>query len=249
MSSGRSSGAGIVLGLTILGFIIFLFIFWPVAFAILFIGLAVFCALQSSHRTQRTQPQERKPSIYQPQTPPQIPEWETTQRPNYYPAPRREPSPQSGVKIPIEESEEEAETGRVYRMPTEEEAEVSTSIPERVSREEPRVTTAKKGTELGNLEEELEATRSKYEKMGTTTVETTEKIEKKEAPTAKQITIPDEKAERIKDLESEEEATQALMEELKDRWMSGKIDLDMYERLKEKYEKKIEDIEKQKKET
>jgi hypothetical protein len=245
MTNGRRSGAGVALALSIMGFIFFLFIFWPIAFAILFVGLAIYCALQSAQRTEPPRaPQERSPRRYQiPPTPPQIPEW-PPRRPLYRPLPGREPSQQSGVRVPIEESEPEPETERIFRMPKEEEEpEVSISIPERISREEPRVSAAEESAASGDLEEELEATRSKIKQMSTE-VETTKETE---TPPEKQITIPDEKAERIKDLESEEEATQILMEELNGRWMSGKIDIDMYERLKEKYDMKIKDIEKQKK--
>ncbi|WXG41640.1 MAG: hypothetical protein WED07_12900 [Candidatus Freyarchaeum deiterrae] len=256
MSTGRRSGAGVALGLSIVGFVFFLFFFWPIAFAILFVGLAIFCALQSGQRTERAQiRQERRARRRQPTIQPQRPQREPSEPNRYdtYNLGGRVPSRQSGVRIPVEESETESEseseteTGRIFRMPTEEESEASTSISERlIPREEPRVSgTAEENTELKDLEEELDATRAKYESMGTT-VEATEKTE---TPPEKQVTVPDEKAERIEDLDSEEQATRVLLEELKDRWMSGKIDIDMYERLKEKYEKKIEDIEKQIKET
>nr|MDO8080430.1 hypothetical protein [Candidatus Freyarchaeota archaeon] len=253
MGNGRSTGAGVVLCLSIMGFVVCLFIFWPLAFAILFVGLAVFCALQSGRRVLPSRlPQERRPMRYQPTTPPQRkPRREPPQWSRPYPSPPSEPSSRSGVRIPVEDTE----TEKINRWVTEEEAEeeleeepeVSTSIRAPLLREEPRFRTAERETALGELEEELEATRAKYKQM-TTKVEKAEKTGKETSP-VEQITIPDEKAERIKDLESEEEATRVILEELKGRWMSGKIDLDMYQRLKEKYEKKIKDIQKQKKRT
>lgn len=164
----------------------------------------------------------------------------------YFEPTERALSPQSGVRTPVEESE--PKTRKTYRWQREgagEEPKVSTSIPKRLPKEKPPTSTAEKNTESGDLGEELEATRAKYEKTGTR-VETMEKTEK-ETPPKKQITIPDKKVERLKDLESEEEATQVLLEELKGRWTDGKIDIDIYQKLKEKYEKKIEYIEKQKK--
>ena len=248
MGNDRSSGAGVVLCLTIMGFIVCLFIFWPLAFVILFLGLAIFCALQPERRKLSSRvPQERRPIRYQPATPPQsISGQQPPERPVYYPLSGRKYSTSSGVRIPVEQSG--AETGGIHRWPgeQEDEPEVSTLIRRPILKEEPRVGTVKRDTERGELEKELEATRSKY-KVVCTTVETMKKVEPETLP-EKKVTIPDKKVE-LKDLDSEEEAARVILEELKGRWMSGKIDLDMYQRLKEKYEKKIEDIQKQKKQT
>jgi hypothetical protein len=165
---------------------------------------------------------------------------------NYFEPYRIRFSPRTGVRTSAEESE--PKTGKTYRWQIEgarEEPEVSAPISKQLPKEKPRTSTAEKTTESGDFGEELEATSAKYEKKGIR-VKTKEKTEK-ETPPKKQKTIPDKKMERLKDLESEEEATQVLLEELKGRWTSGKIDTDMYQKLKEKYEEKIEHIEKQKK--
>jgi hypothetical protein len=244
MGNGRSSGAGVVLCLSIMGFIVCLFIFPLLGFVILFVGLAIFCALQPERKTLASRlPQEKRPIKYQPTTPPQSRAGqEPLERPVYYELSGRKHHPSSRVRIPVEQSV--GKTGGIYRWPgeEEEESEVSTSLSRPVLEEEPRVSTAKRDTELGELEKELEETRSKY-KVLSTAIETKEKVEPE---TPEKVTIPSEKGERIKDLESEEEATRVILEELNGRWMNGKIDLDMYQRLKEKYEKKIKDIQKKK---
>ena len=245
MGSGRSSGAGIVLCLTIVGFIVSLFFFWPLAFAILFLGLAIFCALESSSKRPSPRiPQGRRPRRYELTTRPQRPPPETPPRPYYpetYPKPESTtPSPYR-IRIPVEEGE--TETEGVYRWEIEEEPEVSTSTPE--LEEEPEYSLVEVEDKLDELEAELEETRSRYMPV-TREAEEAEKTVKEILPEEETL-ILEEKAERLKDLESEEEATKIILEELKNRWMKGKLDLDMYQRLKEKYEKKIEEIQKQKK--
>ncbi|MGQ9721742.1 MAG: hypothetical protein ACUVXA_10520 [Candidatus Jordarchaeum sp.] len=240
MGSGRSSGAGVVLCLTILGFIVSLFFFWPLAFAILFLGLAVFCALESSSKAPHPRvPQGRRPVRYEPPT-------QTQRRPQEY---RRPYSPESytkretattkyGIRIPVEE--DETETEGIYRWEIEEEEreepEEITGISEIEEDTRYRVTEAEQ--QLDELKEELEETRARYKP----TIIPETKVEKIE-----EEIIVDEKAELLKDLESQEEATKIILEELKQRWMSGKIDLNMYQKLKEKYEKKIREIQEQKK--
>ncbi len=240
MGSGRSSGAGVVLCLTIVGFIVSLFFFWPLAFAILFLGLAIFCALESSSKRPPPRvPQGRRPRRYEPTTQPQR---YPPEKPPYPYHPETYPKPESttpspyGIRIQVED--EETKTERPLQWEMEEEPEVSASIPE--IREENQYEIIDVEDKLDELEKELEETRSRYMPV-TPEAEIVEIIEE-ETPKI------DEKTERLKDLESEEEATKIILEELKDRWMKGKIDLNMYQRLKEKYEKKIEEIEKQKRE-
>lgn len=243
MRQGSSSGAGIVLCLTIMGFIVCLFIFWPLAFAILFVGIAIFCALQSEGRTAPSQPpREGRPLKYEPVTQSQRrSRRETSEQPVYYQVSGKR---SSGLRIPIEQSEDKTEEGYQWRK---EEPESSTLIRKPILEEETNFSTAKQGTERSVLEEELETIRSKYNTMSTT-LEKGEKAESK-TPLEKQSAVTEKKVESIKELESEEEANRVILEELKERWMSGKIDLEMYQRLKEKYEKKIKDIQRQKKQT
>ncbi len=241
MGSGRSSGAGIVLCFTIIGFIVSLFIFWPLAFAVLFIGLAIFCALESSSKSTPPRiPEGRRPRRYEPSTRPERhppePPFPSYRRETY---PKPESSSRSPYRIRVSDEDEETRTGRPYLWKSEEEEdEVLTSIPELREENQYEITGGEES--LDELEKELEDTRAKFKPV-TPKVEPVEK-------TVKEPPVVDEKAERLKDLESEEEATKILLDELKTRWMSGKIDLNMYQKLKEKYQKKIEEIEKKKKE-
>jgi len=242
MGNGMSTGAGVVLCLTILGFIVCLFIFWPLAFAILFLGLALFCALESSSRARPRPPLQRRPRRHEPPIPPRRDE-----RPPYwsrpYPEPKSTAPSQYNVRIPIEEEETEAEEAYVW----EEEEEPKPRVPEPEAEEE-LYGTAETEEDLEELEEVSEEPGPGY---GVASIEGEAVEEGEEAerpPPEEEVTVPDEREERLRDLESEEEATRVILEELKNRWMSGKIDIEMYQKLKDKYEKKMEEIQKQKKE-
>jgi len=253
MGDGRSSGAGLVLCLTILGFAVcLLFALWPLAFIILFLGLVTFCALESSRKgTVPRTPQDTRPRRYEVRTPP-TPTTEEYRRPYFRETPEK---PQ--VKVPVKYDEEvtaydraierapEAETvdlsrKGVYRWGELEKAETST-LSETALRGEPPYGGAEEESDLYGLKEKLESTKAKYRSMSYGT-EAAEKAKKE----VKMPSVP-EKTQEQEDLESQEEANRILLEELKKRWMSGKIDVAMYNKLKEKYEKKIAEIEKQKK--
>ncbi|MEM3587160.1 MAG: hypothetical protein QXO71_07575 [Candidatus Jordarchaeaceae archaeon] len=238
MRKGSSFGAVIFLCLSIVGFVVFLFIFWPLAFAILFGGIAIFCLLQPAQETQPSQPPRGEgPVRYEPKTQPQrISRKYAAERPVYYQLSGKRQV--SRARIPIEQSENKTRDYGLREKP-----ETSKMGREPMFGEETSISTVKRIAETKRQEKDLE-TSSKY---GTesTTIEKREEMEPKTAP--KQAITIQEKAESIKELESEEEANRAILEELKRRWMSGQIDLETYQRLKEKYEKKIRDIQKQKK--
>ncbi len=256
MGDGRSTGAGLVLCLTILGFAVcLLFALWPLAFLILFLGLVTFCALESSRKgTVSRTPQDTRPRRYEVRTPPTP----TTEeyRPPYF----REAPEKPRVRVPVKYGEDvttyeraaekasELETGDlsrkgIYRWEDTEKTETPTLVSEAALRgEPPYYRRAEEKSDIDELKEELESTKTKYRSISYG-AEVAEKA-KKEAT----ITPPaPEKSQELKDLESQEEANRILLEELKKRWMSGKIDVAMYNKLKEKYEKKIAEIEKQKK--
>ncbi|MHA1605092.1 MAG: hypothetical protein ACTSV0_05610 [Candidatus Freyarchaeota archaeon] len=231
-----STGGGVALCLTILGFIVCLFIFWPLAFAILFLGLALFCALESSSKTPSRPPPQRRPRRHEPPIPPRRDE-----RPPYWPRPYPEPKSitpsRYNVRIPVEERENEAEEAYVWKG----EEELEPRVPGLYG-------TAETEEDLEELEEVSEEPEPGY---GIASIEGESVEEGEEAerpPPEEEVTIPDERAERLRDLESEEEATRVILEELKNRWMSGKIDIEMYHKLKDKYEKKMEEVQKQKRE-
>ena len=242
MGNGMSTGAGVFLCLTILGFIVCLFIFWPLAFAILFLGLALFCALESSSRAPPRPLPQRRPRRHEPPTPPrrdeQPPYWS---RP--YPEPKSTAPSQYNVRIPIEEEETEEEEAYVW----EEEEEPEPRVPEPEAEEE-LYGTAETEEDLEELEEVSEEPGPGYGGASLEGEAVEEGEEAERPPPEEEVTILDERAERLRDLESEEEATRVILEELKNRWMSGKIDIEMYQKLNDKYEKKMEEIQKQKKE-